>query len=172
MPWFTGIHWLVSRTGKMRLTHGAWLKSPSRPIPSSSMKKALLFAPFFALLLLGLTKPESAPQRYVWITGLKPEKVEYYKQLHANPWPSVTHMLKQCNIRNYSIHLREISGKLYLFSYLEYVGKDFDADMKKMAQDPETQRWWRETDPCQQPLPDAAKAGKIWSDLEEVFYLR
>lgn len=38
-----------------------------------------------------------------------------------------------------------------------------------MASDTLTQRWWRETDPCQQPLPDAAAKGKMWSDAEEVF---
>jgi L-rhamnose mutarotase len=48
----------------------------------------------------------------------------------------------------------------------------FDADMKLMAADPETQRWWKETDPCQAPLPDAAVKGKIWSDAREVFHLQ
>ena len=68
--------------------------------------------------------------------------------------------LKACHVQNYSIYEKEIDGKLYLFSYLEYTGHDFDADMKKMAADPETQRWWKETDPCQSPLPDAAAKGK------------
>lgn len=54
----------------------------------------------------------------------------------------------------------------------EYTGRDFDADMKKMAADPETQRWWRETDPCQLPLPDAAAKDKIWADMTEVYYQR
>ena len=40
-----------------------------------------------------------------------------------------------------------------------------------MAADPETQRWWKETDPCQSPLPDARKAGKIWSDTKEIYHL-
>jgi L-rhamnose mutarotase len=79
--------------------------------------------------------------------------------------------LKECNIRNYSIYEREINGKIYLFSYLEYTGKNFDADIKKMAADPETQRWWKQTDPCQAPLPDALKAGKIWSDTKELYHL-
>ncbi len=122
------------------------------------------------LLLAGCVAP--APKRFAWVTGLKPEKAEYYRQLHAHPWPAVNRMLKECHIRNYSIHEREIDGKLYLFSYLEYTGKDFDADMKKMAADPDTQRWWKETDPCQQPLPDAAAQGKIWSDTTEVYFLR
>jgi L-rhamnose mutarotase len=112
------------------------------------------------------------PQRFAWVTGLKPEKAQYYRQLHAHPWPGVNRMIKACHIRNFSIHQREIDGKLYLFAYLEYTGKDFDADMKKMAADPETQRWWKETDPCQLPLPDAAAKGKIWADTQEVYYLK
>jgi len=124
-----------------------------------------------AILLTGCATQE-APQRFAWITGLKPEKAEYYRQLHAHPWPSVNKMIKDCHIQNYAIYEREIDGKLYLFSYLEYTGKDFDADMKRMAADAETQRWWKETAPCQSPLPDAAAKGKTWSAMKEVYYLK
>jgi L-rhamnose mutarotase len=110
-------------------------------------------------------------QRFGWVTGVKPEKIEYYKKLHANPWPAVTRMIKKCHIRNYSIYLGELEpGKFYLFSYLEYTGNDFAADMKKMAADPETERWWKETDPCQQP-PSTKKDPGIWMDLQRVFFL-
>ena len=115
---------------------------------------------------------QKTPQRLAWITGLKPEKAEYYRHLHANPWPSVNRMIKECNIQNFSIHECEIDGRLYLFAYLEYTGDDIDADRKKMAADPETQRWWKETDPCQSPLPDAAARGRTWSEMNEVFFLR
>ena len=110
-------------------------------------------------------------KRFGWVTGIKPEKIDYYKKLHVNPWPGVVAMIQECNIRNFSIFLKEIGGKRYLFAYLEYTGEDFDSDMAKMAADPETQRWWKETDPCQLPLPDAAAEGKIWADTEEVFHL-
>ena len=70
-------------------------------------------------------------------------------------------MINACRIKNFSIHECEIRGRLYLFAYLEYTGTDFEADMKQMAADPETQRWWRETEPCQEPLPDAAAKGEI-----------
>jgi len=110
-------------------------------------------------------------KRFGWVTGIKPEKIDYYKKLHANPWPGVVSMIQECNIRNFSIFLKEIGGKHYLFAYLEYTGDDFDSDMARMAADPETQRWWRGTDPCQLPLPDAAAEGKIWADTEEVFHL-
>jgi L-rhamnose mutarotase len=113
-----------------------------------------------------------APQRFAWVTGLKPDKADYYRQLHANPWPGVNRMIRKCHIRNFSIHECELGGQLYLFAYLEYIGTDFEADMKRMAADPETQRWWKETDPCQAPLPGAAANGKIWSDLKEVYFLK
>jgi L-rhamnose mutarotase len=132
------------------------------------MKMKILLAVCAVLLAGCATQP---PRRFAWVTGLKPEKAAYYEQLHAHPWPSVNQRLKQCHIRNFSIYKREIEGRLYLFAYLEYTGKEFDADMKRMADDPETQRWWKETDPCQIPLPDAAAKGKIWADAIEVYHL-
>ncbi|MHB1310363.1 MAG: L-rhamnose mutarotase [Limisphaerales bacterium] len=123
-----------------------------------------------ALLLAGCAAPQPA-QRHVWVTGLKPEKADYYRQLHADPWPSVNRMLKECHVRNFSIHEREIDGRLYLVAYLEYTGADFEGDMTRMAADPETQRWWKETDPCQSPLPDALAKGKIWSETRELYHL-
>jgi L-rhamnose mutarotase len=126
------------------------------------------------LLLIGLLAgcaTQKPPQRLAWVTGLKPGKAEYYRELHAKPWPGVNKMIKDCHIQNFSIHERAIDGKLYLFAYLEYTGKDFDSDMKRMAADPETVRWWKETDPCQSPLPDAAAKGKIWADAKEVYFL-
>src|SRR5579859_7064672 len=86
-------------------------------------------------------------RRYGSVTGLKPEKLAYYKQLHANAWPGVLKRIEECNIQNYSIYLQKIDSNYYLFSYFEYVGNDFDADMQKMAADTTTQRWWRETGP-------------------------
>ena len=123
------------------------------------------------IALLAGCATHRAPQRYAWVAGLKPENAEYYRRLHARPWPGVLKQIKACHIENFSIHEREIDGKPYLFAYLEYTGSNFEVDMKRMAADPETQRWWKETDPCQSPLPDAAAAGKIWADTKEIFYL-
>lgn len=130
----------------------------------------LLGATLFTGCQSSQTSQKNEPQRFVWITGLKPEKADYYEALHANPWPEVSEQITQSNIQNFSIHKREIDGKLYLIAYLEYVGDDFEADMAKMAENEATQRWWAETDPCQIPLPDAVAKGVIWSDTEEVFY--
>lgn len=115
-------------------------------------------------------KPPGNVQRIAMVTGLKPEKLAYYKQLHADAWPAVQKKITECNIKNYSIYLKEINGQLLLFSYFEYAGVNFDEDMKRMAADTTTQRWWKETDPCQQPLPDAAAKKQIWSNMQELFH--
>ena len=103
------------------------------------------------------------------VIGLKPEKKDYYVKLHAETWPSVLKRIRDSNIRNYSIYMTELDGKLYLFSYFEYVGGDWDADMKAIADDPETQRWWKETDPCQNRLPGTPE-GEQWLRIPEVFH--
>ena len=110
-------------------------------------------------------------KRYGMVIGLCAEKLDEYKKLHAAVWPDVLKMIKQCHIQNYSIYARKIGGKEFLFSYLEYTGKDFAADMKIMAADPATQAWWKETDPCQSALPEAKAKGKIWADAQEVYHL-
>ncbi len=118
-----------------------------------------------------IIKATKTVQRFGMVTGLKPGKMEYYKQLHAAVWRAVQQKIKECNIHNYSIYLKEMDGKPMLFSYFEYTGQNFNADMQKMAADSATKRWWKETDPCQQPLPDAASKKQIWSGMEEIFHL-
>jgi L-rhamnose mutarotase len=109
-------------------------------------------------------------RRYHAVTGLRRDKAQHYFELHAAVWPGVLKMIELANIRNFSIAVKEIDGKLYLLSYYEYVGDDYEADMKKVAADPDTQRWWQETEPCQLPLPDASARRIIWSEAQEVFY--
>ena len=105
--------------------------------------------------------------RYGMVIGVKPEKIGEYKRLHAATWPGVLSKIRECNIGNYSIYLKELEpGKHYLFSYFEYAGDDFDADMAKMAADPTTQEWWKVTAPCQIPLAGE----RSWAHTEEVFH--
>ncbi len=109
-------------------------------------------------------------QRYGSVIGVKPEKIARYKELHAAVWPDVLRMITACHIRNYSIYLRKMpDGQFYLFSYFEYTGSDFKADMAKMAADPNTQKWWDVCKPCQQPLDDR-KADEWWASMDEVFH--
>ena len=104
-------------------------------------------------------------KRYGSVIGVKPEKLEEYKKLHAAVWPAVLAMISECNIRNYSIYYKD--GMLY--SYYEYIGNDYEKDMQRMAADPTTQEWWKLTDPCQQPVENRAP-GEWWAAMEEVFH--
>lgn len=93
---------------------------------------------------------------------LKPEKAEEYKQLHANAWPDVLKTITACNLQNYSIF---IDG-LDVFSYFEYTGEDYEADMKLMEQDPVTQQWWKHTKPCF----EGHEQQVYYKDMESIFY--
>jgi L-rhamnose mutarotase len=102
-------------------------------------------------------------ERYGNVIRVKPDKLGLYKKLHADPWPEVLKAIHKCNIRNFSIYYKD--G--YLFSYYEYVGNEYQADMKKLSE--LTKDWLKETDPCQEPV-DSAKPGEWWSMMEEVFH--
>lgn len=104
-------------------------------------------------------------RRYGQLIRLRPEDEVEYIRYHADVWPTVLATINDCNIRNYSIFLR--NG--LLFAYFEYHGTDFAADMRKMAADPETQRWWSIMDPMQTAMADA-EPGEKWSPLREIFY--
>lgn len=105
-------------------------------------------------------------KRFGQVAKVRSEKEAYYRKLHANPWPGVLKTIKDCNIQNYSIFIRD--G--YAFAYYEYVGNDYEADMAKMAADPVTQKWWDECVPCLSPVDSAPEGTLHWVDMEDVFY--
>ena len=104
-------------------------------------------------------------RRYGQLIGVKPEQIEAYERIHEAVWPEVLQTIHDCNIRNYSIFRHDN----LLFAYFEYIGDDFEADMRKMAADPKTQEWWTHTDPLQQPVEGRA-AGEWWATMREVFH--
>ena len=105
---------------------------------------------------------------------LEPSKVQEYKELHANVWPDVLNRLKDSNIRNYTIYFCDKLN--IMFSHIEYIGDDLDADMKAIAADPKTKEWWKVCEPCQKPLqwegkpPSEGGKGDWWYPMEEVFH--
>jgi L-rhamnose mutarotase len=104
-------------------------------------------------------------KRYGSVIRVKPAAIAEYKRYHAAVWPDILSMIRKCNIRNYSIYLKDD----FLFAYFEYYGADYHADMAKMAADPRTQEWWAVMMPMQQPL-DTRKEGEWWAEMEEVFH--
>jgi L-rhamnose mutarotase len=103
-------------------------------------------------------------ERKAQLIRLRPEHHDEYIRYHQAVWPTVLATIDACHIRNYSIFLHND----ILFACFEYHGTDYEADMQRMAADPETQRWWSVMDPMQEPLPDAPE-GKRWVEIPEVF---
>jgi L-rhamnose mutarotase len=103
--------------------------------------------------------------RYGSVILLRDDHRDEYVALHKNVWPEVLEQIRRSNIVNYSIFLHD--G--LLFSYFEYVGDEFAADMAAMAADEATRRWWELTDPCQEPV-SAAVTGERWAPMTEVFH--
>jgi L-rhamnose mutarotase len=106
-----------------------------------------------------------ALRRVGQVIRVRPEALEEYQRLHADPWPGVLAAIEAANIRNYSIYRH---GEL-LFAYYEYVGSDLDADLAAMAADPIVQQWWTLTDAMQEPYPER-EPGTWWLTLPEIFH--
>ena len=105
-------------------------------------------------------------KRYGSVIGVRREAIEEYKKYHSAVWPEILEMIRKCNIRNYSIFLKDD----LLFGYFEYHGTDFESDMAKMATDPKTREWWKIMGPMQCPF-ESRSEGEWWANMEEVFHL-
>jgi L-rhamnose mutarotase len=104
--------------------------------------------------------------RVASVIRLRAEKEAEYRALHENVWPGVTATLRENGITNFSIFLRDGT----LFSYLEFVGDDYEEATARIAADETTKEWWQLTDPCQQPV-DSAVESEWWVSAEEIFHL-
>ncbi len=106
-------------------------------------------------------------QRFGMVIGVNPEKIEQYKALHAYTHAGVRDLLQKYNLRNFSIFIQRMpDGKDYLFGYYEYDGKDYEQDMRDLADEPRNIAWLEQCDPCQMPLPGHTS----WTPMAEVYH--
>lgn len=104
-------------------------------------------------------------QRIGQVIGIRPEGVAKYIDLHREVPTEVVEHIRRCNYQNYSIfHWGE-----YLFAYIEYVGSDFAADNRKMADHGPTQQWWQRVGPLQSPV-ESRKEGEWWHSIAEIYH--
>jgi L-rhamnose mutarotase len=105
-------------------------------------------------------------KRVGMVTGIRPEKIDEYKALHADTNAGVRDLLTKYHMQNFSIFLHEINGKYYEFGYYEYTGDDFEGDMAKLDAEPRNKEWLAICDPMQAPL----KGYDSWAVMERVYY--
>ena len=119
-----------------------------------------------AFFLGAASAPRKPIKRVGMVVGIKPEKIEEYKRLHADSNAGVRDLLTKYHMHNFSIYLQQIEGKWYEFASYEYTGDDFDGDMAKLAEEPRNIAWLKQCDPMQLPLPGE----KSWTKMERVYY--
>ncbi|MCO5238971.1 MAG: L-rhamnose mutarotase [Chitinophagaceae bacterium] len=86
-----------------------------------------------------------------------------YQKRHAAIWPELSALLKDNNIREYSIFLEESTGNL--FGYLQVTDP---AVMDQLPQQPVMQRWWHFMKDIMDVNDDESP---VSIPLKEVFYL-
>jgi L-rhamnose mutarotase len=72
---------------------------------------------------------------------LKPGAEEDYVKIHNEIWDEVVKAAHEANMRNYTV----FRVNDYLFSYYEYIGENFDADMARKNALPVSPKWQEAT---------------------------
>ncbi|EJU00997.1 DUF718-domain-containing protein [Dacryopinax primogenitus] len=134
------------------------------------------------ITIISMESSTTTGKRICQVIKLRKEHAEEYKRIHASVWPGVLAALRKAHIIDYSMHFlpsppfpsqageSELAG--LLIATFKYVGSDWEGDIRAVAQDEETRRWWAVTDGMQESLRMGAvgsEAGGWWWDCEEVF---
>ena len=103
-------------------------------------------------------------RRFGQIIHVKPEKLVYYKELHANPWPEIVEAVYKCGIRR--VYIYRYGRQLFMFFE---ANDDFDMerDLQKCVASPKTRQWDEITRVMQEPVAGAPKDAK-WVRMKEV----
>jgi L-rhamnose mutarotase len=102
--------------------------------------------------------------RICFLLQVRPEKLQEYKQRHAQVWPEMLDALRQTGWGNYSLFLKP-NG--LVVGYLET--DDFDKAREGMKKFPVNARWQAEMSQFFVPMPGAADENMF--PLEEIFHL-
>jgi len=130
------------------------------------VKKVSVVVLLVAMMMILSGCAQQKVKRVGMVIGIRPEKIEEYKALHADTNPGVRDLLNKYHMHNFSIFLHKIGGRYYEFGYYEYTGDEFEADMAKLDAEPRNKEWLAICDPMQIPL----KGYDSWAVMERVYY--
>jgi L-rhamnose mutarotase len=103
--------------------------------------------------------------RICFLLKVREDRLEEYKERHAQVWPEMQGALRASGWRNYSLFLRPDG---LVVGYLE--ADDFETCRANMKHHPVNARWQREMSPLIESVNGAAPDDTMFP-LEEVFHL-
>lgn len=103
-------------------------------------------------------------QRICFLLKVRKDRLEEYKQRHAEVWPEMQRALLSTGWHNYSLFLH---GDGLLVGYLET--PDFEQALAGMKEQPVNERWQREMAPLFERMEGAPDDNMV--RLEEIFHL-
>lgn len=102
-------------------------------------------------------------QRVCFLLNVREDRIDEYRERHAEVWPDMLHALSEAGWHNYSLFLREDG---LLVGYLET--EDFDAAREAMAATEVNGRWQRD---MADYFEQSGTADDAMVPLAEVFHL-
>ena len=106
-------------------------------------------------------------KRIGMVIKLDSSRMKEYLSLHADSNAGVRDLLEKYNLRNFSIFITTLDdGNYYEFGYYEYTGKNFEADMAALENEPRNKEWLKICDPMQIPL----KGETTWKKMKPVYF--
>jgi len=97
---------------------------------------------------------------------IRPECLVQYRTILADGSAAIRELLIKHQLRNFSIFISQCGNRWFMYSYCEYVGRDYDADMDALAKDVGYQEWMRTS----QPMHVSTDADFQWRQMEQVFF--
>jgi len=94
-------------------------------------------------------------------------RMKEYLALHDDSNAGVRDLLEKYNLRDFSIFVTRLDdGNYYEFGYYEYIGKNYEADMAALDNEPRNKEWLKICDPMQIPL----KGETSWKKMKQVYF--
>ena len=156
----------MAKIGKDTVTREWWKLTDPMQEPLETRKEGEWWASMEEIFHHGEKQvPSPIEVRYAYIAqikaGVEKELVSNFKKILQD----VLKEIKQANIQNYSLYLKDER----LYAYFEYIGKDFKTDIEGLTGSPEIKEWQNQINSLLEPISIDQQL-VYWTDLKEVFH--
>jgi L-rhamnose mutarotase len=105
-------------------------------------------------------------KRLGMMNEVNPQCLNAYRMLHEEDNQVIRELLLKYHLRNYSMFLKQIENRWFVFVYCEYAGRDFVSDMKSLNMDVRYQEWQN----AYRMMHDSSTNNQEWNVMEQIFF--